>query len=61
MLPIINQVANEYKARLQSLYGNQLADIRKEGIVILHIPNMRNLDRLLKKLKIQWSTAIIIW
>ncbi len=27
MLPIINQVANEYKANLQSLYGNELVEL----------------------------------
>jgi len=27
MLPIISQVANEYKASLQSLYGNELAEL----------------------------------
>jgi uncharacterized protein len=27
MLPIIDQVANEYKANLQSLYGDELAEL----------------------------------
>jgi len=27
MLPIINQVANEYKANLQNLYGNELVEL----------------------------------
>jgi hypothetical protein len=27
MLPLIRQVANEYKASLQSLYGNELAEV----------------------------------
>jgi predicted nucleotidyltransferase len=27
MLPIINQVANEYKANLQDLYGNELVEL----------------------------------
>jgi uncharacterized protein len=27
MLPIINQVANEYQANLQNLYGNELAEL----------------------------------
>ncbi len=27
MLPIIHQVANEYKASLQNLYGNELVEL----------------------------------
>ena len=27
MLPIIHQIANEYKASLQNLYGNELAEL----------------------------------
>ena len=27
MLPFIHQVANEYKANLQNLYGNELAEV----------------------------------
>ncbi len=63
MLPIIHQVANEYKASLQQLYGSELAEVILFGsyargdfgeesdvdfAVILRNPNTRTAGEILK-------------